>query len=93
MGGLGLLLLLVLSAYAITTAKGTKWKLLNLLIIIAFMAAGIGIGIALGAWGGSMAIGGHAAAALSVLLGAVGALECARRNKRRAKLLDQSKRG
>jgi lysylphosphatidylglycerol synthetase-like protein (DUF2156 family) len=93
MGAFWLLLLLVLSVYAIASAKGVRWKLFNLLIIIAFMAAGLGVGFALGAWGGNMAIGGHAAASLTILLGVVGALGCALRNKRRSKLLDQSKSG
>jgi lysylphosphatidylglycerol synthetase-like protein (DUF2156 family) len=85
MGGVLLLVLLVLSVFAIAGAKGAKWKLVNLLIIMAFMATGIAVGFGLGAWGGNMAIGGHAAAPLMILLGAVGAFGCIRRNKRRDK--------
>lgn len=85
MGGFWLLLLVILSAWAIIEAKGAKWKAGNLVIILAFMAGGIGIGFALGTWGGNGAIGGHVASALMILLGCVGALGCVRRNKMRAK--------
>ena len=83
--GLGLLALLVLSVMAVVTAKPIKWKLLNITIVIGFMAAGLGIGAALGAWGQNMEIGGHVAVPLAILLGAVGALGCWRRNKMRDK--------
>lgn len=85
MGALWLLVFLVLLVFAVAGAKGVKWKLLNLLIIMAFMVLGIAIGFGLGAWGGNMAIGGHVAAPLMTLLGAVGAFGCIRRNKRRDK--------
>lgn len=78
-------LLVLFSAWAIIGGNGAKRKLLNLVIILAFMAGGIGIGFALGTWGGNAAIGEHAAASLMILLGCVGALGCARRNKMRAK--------
>jgi hypothetical protein len=80
-----LLILIGLSVVAIVGGKGAKWKLLNLLIIIGFMAVGLGIGWALGAWGSNMAIGAAAALPLAILLGCVGALGCYRRNGIRAK--------
>jgi len=82
---LALLALIAFAVLAIATAKGAKWKGINALIIIGFMAAGIGIGALLGAWGGNMEIGGDAAVPLAELLGAVGGLGCWRRNKRREK--------
>ena len=83
MGGLWLLVLVVLAVFAVAGAKGAKWKVLNSAIIMAFMVAGLAVGAGLGAWGGNMEIGGHAAASLMILLGAVGALGCIRRDKRR----------
>lgn len=80
-----LILLVALSGWSIIEAKPLKWKFLNLAIILAFMAGGIGIGFAFGAIGSNGAIGGHVAASLMILLGCVGALGCVRRNKMRAK--------
>ena len=85
MDGILLLVLLLLSAFAVIGGRGAKWKLLNFLIIVAFMGAGFCIGFGLGAWGGNMVIGGHAAAPLMILLGAVGAYGCIRHNKQRAR--------
>jgi hypothetical protein len=82
MGALWLLVLIALAAFAVVGGKGAKWNL-NLLIIAGFMAAGVAVGFGLGAWGGSAEIGGHLAATLMMLLGAVGAVGCIRRNKRR----------
>ena len=79
-GAVFLLALIILSIFAIAGAKGLKWKLLNLLIIVGFMAGGLTIGLAVG---GDSATGGHLAAALMPPLGAVGAFACLRRNKRR----------
>ena len=82
MGAFLFLVFLVLSVAAIMGGHGAQRKLINLLIIVAFMLVGIAVGIALGAWGGNMAIGGHVAASAMILLGAVGALGCIRRNKK-----------
>ena len=62
-----------------------KRKLLNILIVFSFMGWGLGIGWALSFAGSNMAIGAEASAPLAILLGAVGALACLRRNERRAK--------
>lgn len=82
---LALLAFVAFAVLAIATAKGAKWKALNALIIIGFMATGLGIGALLGVWGGNMEIGGHAAIPLAELLGVVGGLGCWRRNKWREK--------
>lgn len=78
-------LLVLFSAWAIIGGNGAKWKLLNLVIILAFMAGGIGIGFALGTWGGNAAIREQPAASFMILLGCVGAFACALRNRMRAK--------
>ena len=75
-----------MSVAAIATAKGPKWRLINLGIILAFCLAGIGIGFIAAAWGQNSELGGHIASSLMILLGFVGALGCYRRNKRREKL-------
>jgi peptidoglycan/LPS O-acetylase OafA/YrhL len=84
MGAVWLLLLIVLSVFAVVGGRG-RWKLLNLLIIVAFIAGGLVVGLGLGAWGNNMEIGAHVAVPLMILLGAVGAFGCIRRNKRREK--------
>jgi predicted RND superfamily exporter protein len=83
--GLWLGAFLVLSVMAVVTARGIKWKLLNIAIILGFVAVGLGIGAAMGAWGGNMEIGGLAAVPLAVGLGAADALGCWRQNKMREK--------
>jgi hypothetical protein len=86
MAGFWLVALVVLSGWAIIEGQGAKWKVLNLVIILAFMAGGFGIAVALvRIWGGNPEIGGHAAVPLMILLGCVGALGSIRRNKMRAK--------
>jgi hypothetical protein len=87
MGSIWLLGLLLLSAMAVITAKGIKWKLINLAIILGFIGAGISIGAGLGAWGQNMAIGGELAVPLAICFGAVGALGCWRRNRIREKAM------
>jgi hypothetical protein len=88
MGCVFLALLIVLGSMAVIGGKGAKWKLLNLLIIIGFMAAGITIGYALGVWGGNAAVGAHAGAPL--MLGCVGAFGCLRRNRWREKATEKN---
>lgn len=81
-GGLFLLALIVLAIFAIVGAKESKWKLLNLLIIVGFTGLGLLVGFLIG---GNTATGGHLSAALMAPVGAVGAFGCIRRNKMRAK--------
>jgi hypothetical protein len=85
MSGLSLIALLGLSIMAILSAKGIKWKLLNIIIILGCAAAVVGIGAAVGAWGGNMKIGGLVAMPLAICLGAVGAFGCWWRNKMQEK--------
>jgi hypothetical protein len=80
--GLVFLGCLVLSGFAIAGAEGIKWKFLNL-IILAFMAMGLGVGFGLGAWGNNQTIGAEIAMGLMPWLGVVGAFGCLRRNKMR----------
>jgi hypothetical protein len=82
MGGVFLLALIVLTIFAVVGAKESKWKFLNLLIIVGFMGLGLLVGFLIG---GNTAIGGHVSAALMAPIGAVGAFGCIRRNKMRAK--------
>ena len=89
-GGLWLLAFLVLATLAVVDAKERRWKFLNLVIIFTFAIAGIAIGVAFGALGGKIEIGGHLAASLMFVLGTVGAFGCVRRNKRRKKQPAQS---
>jgi hypothetical protein len=79
------LVVAALSVLAIRGAKSMKRKLLNILIVFSFMGWGLGIGWALSFAGSNMAIGAEASTPLAILLGAVGALACLRRNERRAK--------
>jgi hypothetical protein len=92
-GAVFLLAMIILSIMAIVGAKGAKRKLLNLLIILGFVAFGLGLGAAFGAWAGNSALGGHIAAALSIPFGAVGAFGCVRRNKRRGNESEVTKQG
>jgi len=85
MASLPLILLVICAVLAVAGAKGAKWKLLNVAIIVGFMVLGFGIGWLLGLWGGNMTIGAEAAVPLSLLLGALGGLGCIRRNKWREK--------
>jgi hypothetical protein len=85
MGPIWLAALLTLSVYSVIGTKGLKWKLLNPLIILASIAAGLGVGALAGAWGKNMAFGGELAVPLMLTLGTVAAIGCVRRNHMRAK--------
>ena len=80
--GVFLAVLIGLALLAILGAKEPKWKLINVLIIVGFMALGMLIGFLIG---GNTATGGRLSAELMAPVGAVGAFACIRRNKRRAK--------
>ena len=86
MGAIWLAALVGLGGYAIIGAKGVKWKLINLGIIVGLMASGMGLGLLAGMWGKNMAIGGEVAVPLAIALGAVGGLGCIRRNIMREKI-------
>jgi hypothetical protein len=73
--------LVVIAAWAILSAKGIRGRLLTLLTILAFMAGGLGVGFAIGAWDGNTAIRGNAATSWMILLGAVSGFGCVVRNR------------
>jgi hypothetical protein len=79
------LVLTVLSMLAVCGAKGVKWKLLNLVIIVACMFAGFAIGWGIGLWGTNIEIGAEVAMPLVNFFGIAAALDCWRRNKWREK--------
>jgi hypothetical protein len=81
MTALPLLLLIALAVLAVIGAKGAKSKILNIAVILGFMAVGLGIGALLGVWGKNNGLGAEFAVPLAELLGAVGAFGCMRRNK------------
>ena len=83
MGLLWLATLFVVTGIAVAGAKGAKQKLLNLLIIVACVALGLGIGYAIGFWGKNMAIGVEAAVPLGISLGVIAAVGCWQRNRMR----------
>ena len=81
-GSLLLIALLVLSVWAIFGAN-RKWKLFNLLVIVAGMGFGLGLGFLAGLWSRNMAIGGELAVTFMSLFGAAAGYICLRRNTRR----------
>jgi hypothetical protein len=78
-GSLLLMVLLVLSVWGIFAAEG-KWKLFNLLIIIAGIGFGLALGYLAGLWSANMALGGQLAATFGELFGGCAAYICVRRN-------------
>ncbi|HKN16970.1 MAG TPA: hypothetical protein VJX47_08510 [Candidatus Sulfotelmatobacter sp.] len=75
--------LIVVSVWAIASAKGAKEKLLSLVTIVAFMAAALGIGLLSEVWSGNSAARGNMAINLMILLGVVSAIGCIFKNRRR----------
>ncbi|MGD1022909.1 MAG: hypothetical protein ABR880_09025 [Candidatus Sulfotelmatobacter sp.] len=75
--------LIVVSVWAVASAEGAKGKLLNLVTIVAFMAAGLGIGLLPEVWSGNSAARGNIAISLMILLGVVSAIACIFKNRRR----------
>jgi hypothetical protein len=73
---------LAFTTWARLGASDWKQKLINLLIIFAWMTAGIAVGFLLG---GPTILGGQMAASFTAPFGAVGAFGCTRGNKHRAK--------
>ena|ERR1700722_3315252 len=84
-GSLFLLAFLALSVLSVSSAKGAKWKLLNIGAILAGFGIGLLMGWAAGTWGRNAAIGADIAIPLAEGLGAVAALGTWRRNKVRDK--------
>ena len=73
---------LIIVAAAILSANGIRQRLLTLLTILAFIAGGLGVAFAIGAWEGNAPIRGNMAISWMLLLGAVGALRCLISNRR-----------
>ncbi len=68
--------LILSSVFAIASARGVKWKLLNVVIILGCMGLGLGIGYAAGLGSENMGRAPNAALPLSMMFGIVGALGC-----------------
>jgi hypothetical protein len=80
------LALLLLVGFAIARARGGKQKLINLLVVVAFMAAGTSIGFGLGLSVKNSIIANYSGAALMWALGSIAAVGRIRKNRRFAKI-------
>jgi hypothetical protein len=78
-----LLVFLVLSVVAIAGGKPAKWKLYNILIILASCVFGSALGTLPIMWGMDEAISAQLAASFTLIFGAAGAYVCMRRNTKR----------
>jgi hypothetical protein len=85
MAVLWLVTLILASAFAIAGARGLKWKLLNILIILCCMGVGLGIGYAAGLGSKNMGMVPGEAVPFAMMFGIVGALGCVVGNKRLVK--------
>ncbi|MFZ0201988.1 MAG: hypothetical protein WAL05_22540 [Candidatus Sulfotelmatobacter sp.] len=80
-----ILALIVVSVWAIASAKRAKGRLLALLFIVAFMAGGFALGFVISARGcGDSRQYGDTAISLMILLGAISAIGCLSSNRRRS---------
>ena len=70
---------------AVVTAKGAKWKLINLGVIVGLIFVGLLTGLVAGMWARNNALGVDIALPLAIMLGFVGGLGCYRRNNWREK--------
>ncbi|HWO34531.1 MAG TPA: hypothetical protein VNO32_37540 [Candidatus Acidoferrum sp.] len=77
-----ILALIVAYVWAIARTKGAKGRLLALLFIDAFTAGGFALGFVISARG-TAAIRDNTAISLMILLGAISAIGCLFRNRRR----------
>jgi hypothetical protein len=71
------------SGFAIAGADGAKWKLINVFIIAACMALGLGLGHAAGLGSGNFGMVPHAATPFAMIFGIVGAMVCIAQNNSR----------
>ncbi len=78
--------LLLGSAFAIVSAQGATWKLLNLVIIAGCMGLGLGIGYAAGLGSKNMGSVPNAAIPFAMIFGTVGAMGCVAQNRSRDKI-------
>ena len=68
----------LLTVFAITKAEG-KWKIWNLLIIIACCGVGFGLAYLAGMWSHNMGLGGEIAIPATLAAGSLGAVFCPRK--------------
>jgi len=85
MAALWLVPLLLGTGFAITTGRGAKWKILNVVIILGCMGVGLGLGYAIGLGSKNLGVIPHAATPFSMMFGVVGAMVCVARNTWSAK--------
>jgi hypothetical protein len=74
----------LLAVFAVTRAEG-KWKIWNLLIILASCLIGFFVAYLAGAWSRNMALGGEIAIPTTLAFGSLGAVFGRRRKKSAAK--------
>jgi hypothetical protein len=75
-----LVALILGAAFAIASGQGAKWKVLNSVIILACMAAGLGLGYALGLGRGNMGFVRNEGVPFAMMFGIVAAMACVARN-------------
>jgi hypothetical protein len=68
------------SVFAIATAQGAKWKVINALIILASMGVGFGLGYSVGLGTGNMGFVPGQGVPFAMMFGIVGAMTCVVRN-------------
>jgi hypothetical protein len=75
-----LVALILGSAFAIASGQGAKWKVLNAVIILACMGAGLALGYALGLGRGNLGFIPNEGVPFAMMFGIVGAMACVARN-------------
>jgi hypothetical protein len=75
-----LVALILGSGFAIASGQGTKWKLLNAVIILACMGVGLGLGYALGLGSRNMGFVRNEGVPFAMMFGIVAAMACVARN-------------
>jgi len=80
MAALWLVALLLGTGFAIATGPGTKWKVLNVVIILGCMGVGLGLGYAVGLGSKNLGVVPNEAIPFSMMFGVAGAMVCVARN-------------
>jgi hypothetical protein len=75
-----LVALILGSAFAVASGQGAKWKVLNAVIILACMGAGLALGYALGLGRGNLGFIPNEGVPFAMMFGIVGAMACVARN-------------
>jgi hypothetical protein len=68
------------SGFAIATGQGAKWKVLNAVIIVGCMGAGLGLGYSVGLGRGNFGFVRGEGVQFAMMFGIVGAMACVARN-------------